>query len=213
MRGWTPQLESLSSELARALNETLTSTTPALRLHASHDYAVARLREHLNEGGRTRLDLQYRGSIDALAALCHGACDVAGFHIAHGPLQGEILGRYAKWMKPRIHRLVRFVTRTQGLVVAPGNPKVVRSVADLARPGVRLINRQRGSGTRTLLEQLLATPGWTAPASKASKTRSTPTPRSPHSWPGGSPTSASASRRPPTSSGSTSSRWRPSATS
>jgi len=155
----TPQLESLSSELARALNETLTSTSPALRLHASHDYAVAKLREQLNQGGRTRLDLQYRGSIDALAALCHGACDVAGFHIADGPLQGEILARYAKWMKPRIHRLVRLVTRTQGLVVAPGNPKVIRSVADLARPGIRLINRQRGSGTRTLLEQLLAHAG------------------------------------------------------
>jgi molybdate transport repressor ModE-like protein len=155
----TPQLQSLSSELARALNETLTRTTPALRLHASHDYAVAGLRERLNQGGRTRLDLQYRGSIDALAALCHGACDVAGFHIADGPLEGEILARYAKWMKPRIHRLVRFVTRTQGFVVAPGNPKGIRTVADLARPGVRLINRQRGSGTRTLLEQLLAQAG------------------------------------------------------
>jgi molybdate transport repressor ModE-like protein len=155
----TPQLDSLSAELARALNETLTSTSPALRVLASHDYAVAKLREHLNQGGRTRLELQYRGSIDALAALCHGACDVAGFHIADGQLEAEILARYAKWMKPRIHRLVRLVTRTQGLVVAPGNPKVIRSIADLARPGVRLINRQRGSGTRTLLEQLLAHAG------------------------------------------------------
>jgi molybdate transport repressor ModE-like protein len=155
----TPQLENLSSELARALNETLISTVPALRMHASHDYAVAKLREMLNRGDRTRLDLQYQGSIDALASLCHGACDVAGFHVAEGPLQAEILERYAKWLKPRAHRLIRFVTRTQGFIVAPGNPKALRTIVDLARPGVRLINRQRGSGTRTLLEQLLAQAG------------------------------------------------------
>ena len=51
------------------------------------------------------------------------------------------------------------MTRTQGFIVAPGNPKAIRTVADLARSGVRLINRQRGSGTRTLLEQLLAHAG------------------------------------------------------
>lgn len=154
-----PQFESLSAELTQALNETLTAAGPALRLHASHDYAVARLREQLNRDGGTRVELQYRGSLDALAALCRGACEVAGFHIADGPLQGEILGRYARWMKPRHQRLVHLVTRTQGLIVAPGNPKVIRTIADLARPGVRLVNRQRGSGTRTLLEQLLAHAG------------------------------------------------------
>ena len=89
----TPQLESLSSELARALNETLASSAPALRVHASHDYAVAKLRELLNRDGQARLDVQYRGSIDALASLCHGACDLAGFHLAEGPLQAEILAR------------------------------------------------------------------------------------------------------------------------
>jgi molybdate transport repressor ModE-like protein len=152
----TPQLESLSADLARALNETLTSTAPALRVHASHDYAVAKLRELLNKGDKPRLELQYRGSIDALASLCHGGCELAGFHIAQGPLEAEIMVRYAKWLKPRVHRLIRFVTRTQGLVVARGNPKNVRTIADLTQRGVRFVNRQRGSGTRALLEQLLA---------------------------------------------------------
>jgi len=152
----SPQLETLSSEVARALNEALSKTTPALRMHASHDFAVAKLRERMNESPRTRIELQYRGSIDALAALCRGACEVAGFHIAQGPLEQTILRRYARWMKPRQQRLVRLVTRTQGFIVAPGNPKAIRTVTDLARSGVRLINRQRGSGTRTLLEALLA---------------------------------------------------------
>jgi molybdate transport repressor ModE-like protein len=151
-----PQLESLSSELAGALNDALTTTAPALRVHASHDYAVAKLKELLNRDGEGRIDVQYRGSIDALASLCHGGCELAGFHVAEGALEREIMSRYAKWMKPRLHRLIRFVTRAQGFIVAPGNPKGIRTVADLTRPDIRLINRQRGSGTRTLLEQLLA---------------------------------------------------------
>jgi len=155
----TPQLESLSSDLARVLNETLTSTTPALRVHASHDFAVAKLRDLLNKGNKMRLELQYRGSLDALASLCHGGCDLAGFHIAAGPLEAEIMPRYAKWLKPRLHRLIHFVTRTQGFVVARGNPKGIKTVAGLTQHGVRFVNRQRGSGTRTLLEQLLVQAG------------------------------------------------------
>jgi putative molybdopterin biosynthesis protein len=52
--------------------------------------------------------------------------------------------------------LVHLALREQGLYVAPGNPLGVRSLADLARPGVRFVNRQRGSGTRVLLEARLA---------------------------------------------------------
>jgi putative molybdopterin biosynthesis protein len=63
--------------------------------------------------------------------------------------------RYAEWLKPRAHRLIWIASRTQGLIVTHGNPKEIRTIADLARKGVRLINRQKGSGTRALLEYLL----------------------------------------------------------
>jgi molybdate-binding protein len=54
------------------------------------------------------------------------------------------------------HRLISFVTRTQGLIVRPGNPKEIKVVADLARDDVRMVNRQRGSGTRALMEFLIS---------------------------------------------------------
>jgi putative molybdopterin biosynthesis protein len=54
---------------------------------------------------------------------------------------------------------VHLVTRTQGLFLAKGNPKNIRSFANLARPGVVFINRQRGSGTRLLIDQLLEEAG------------------------------------------------------
>src|SRR5690606_19606426 len=45
--------------------------------------------------------------------------------------------------------------RIQGLMLAPGNPKKIRGIEDLRRPDVSLINRQKGSGTRILLDQEL----------------------------------------------------------
>ncbi len=55
--------------------------------------------------------------------------------------------------------VVRFVQRTQGLIVARGNPKQIHSIVDLARGDVRFINRQRGAGTRVLLDHLLRQQG------------------------------------------------------
>lgn len=154
----TPELDSLASEFAAALNETLDQGGPALRLHASHDFAVAALREPLAKAG-VELDLQYRGSFEALGSLMRGACELAGFHIVDGPFGARMSSRYGEWLKPRAHRLISLATRTQGLIVQPGNPKALRTVADLAAPGVRLINRQKGSGTRALLEYLLSDAG------------------------------------------------------
>jgi molybdate-binding protein len=54
------------------------------------------------------------------------------------------------------HRLISFVTRTQGLIVRAGNPKEIRAVSDLGRDDIRMVNRQRGSGTRALMEFLIS---------------------------------------------------------
>jgi putative molybdopterin biosynthesis protein len=51
--------------------------------------------------------------------------------------------------------VVRLVHREQGLMVAPGNPLGLGGIEDLARPGVRYVNRQRGAGTRVLLDHIL----------------------------------------------------------
>src|SRR5690606_6845859 len=51
--------------------------------------------------------------------------------------------------------VVRLVHRDQGLLVAPGNPLGLAGIADLTRPGLRYVNRQRGAGTRVLLDHEL----------------------------------------------------------
>jgi len=51
--------------------------------------------------------------------------------------------------------LIRLAKRTQGIMVAPGNPKKLRGIRDLAKPNVRFLNRQSGAGTRLLFDWLL----------------------------------------------------------
>ena len=70
--------------------------------------------------------------------------------------------------------VVRLVHREQGLLVAPGNPLGLTGIEDLARPGVRYVNRQRGAGTRVLLDHLLTGLG-IAPDAIAGYAREEPT--------------------------------------
>ncbi|HXF79996.1 MAG TPA: substrate-binding domain-containing protein [Usitatibacter sp.] len=152
-----PELENLASEFAGALNEALEERPAALAMHASHDFAVGLLRDQLSDGP-SRVALQYKGSFDALASLRRGECDVAGFHVPEGALGTVLAQRYAECLPPG-HGLIAFVTREHGLIVRAGNPKEIAGVEDLCREGVRMVNRQRGSGTRALLELMISSRG------------------------------------------------------
>lgn len=150
-----PQLANFAGECARALNASLAARVPALRVHASHDFALSAFVPFAAAGGLA-LDVQSRGSFEALAALQRGECDVAGFHVPEGPLEGLMARRYGEGLSGGRYRVVLLASRMQGFIVRRGNPKGISNAADLARPGVRIINRQRGSGTRALLEFLFA---------------------------------------------------------
>ncbi|HVS27471.1 MAG TPA: substrate-binding domain-containing protein [Burkholderiales bacterium] len=151
-----PQLESLASELEQELNETFNAGRSTLRIHASHDLALSELRDILNQTQNgPRLDLQFRGSLDCLASLARSQCDLAGFHLPEHGVSKNLLLRYRKWLRPRSEKLIEFVTRQQGLMLAPGNPRQIYDLGDLAKPEVRFVNRQQGSGTRLLLDMLL----------------------------------------------------------
>ena len=153
-----PELENLAADFERSLNEPFKEAANQIVVQASHDFAVGALRGLAGESG-IQLDLQYRGSFDALAALRRGECEVAGFHVPEGPLGQLMRARYAEGLAFGRYRLVGLATREQGLVVRPGNPKGIQSLRDLTRGDVRLVNRQRGSGTRALLEFMISREG------------------------------------------------------
>jgi molybdate-binding protein len=153
-----PALESLASELATEIERAGASLGPSLRVHASHGFAIEKLIARLAQDG-LRVELTYGSSTASAAALHDGACDAAGFHIPEGPMQAAALAHYGRWLAGEEFTVIDIAQRRQGLMVAAGNPKKIYGLADLARPGVRFINRQAGSGTRFLLDGLLAAEG------------------------------------------------------
>ena len=92
------------------------------------------------------------GSLGGLAALRDGLCHLAGSHLLD-PETGEYtLGYVEQMLHGHDVAVVRLVHREQGLIVPPGNPLGLTGIADLARDDLRYVNRQRGSGTRVLLD-------------------------------------------------------------
>lgn len=155
-----PLLESLASEIEADLGRAGRRMPAGPRLHASHGFAVAALRELLL-ARRFELEWRYRSSLEAVAALAQGDCDLAGFHVPIGEFQAAAAQRYRPWLQPQRHRLVHLAVRTQGLFVASGNPHRIRGLADVARRGLRFVNRPEGSGTRVLTDLLLQREGIT----------------------------------------------------
>src|SRR5262249_42999374 len=95
----------------------------------------------------------------ALRWLREGKVHIAGSHL-EDPKTGEFNLPYVRQMFPNEEIVVvTFARCEEGLVVARGNPKGVRKAEDLARRGVRLANRETGSGSRALLDKLLQKAG------------------------------------------------------
>jgi molybdate transport repressor ModE-like protein len=123
------------------------ATPRPLRLAASHDPLLAAFCERFAMPASLVEELAFRGSEEALVLFSRGKVDLAGFH-----LEGFDVRRF---VQPGRDALVRFAAREQVLIVAHGNPRRLTSLSDVARTHARFVNRQRGSGTRRLVERLL----------------------------------------------------------
>lgn len=154
-----PLLQNLSQELETEINQLLPSHPNVLRVHASHGFAVPKLRQLLNERETIGADFRYVGNENSLVSLAQNDCDLAGMHLPQGELRDRSIEASRVWLKPQIHRAISFVTREMGLMVRKGNPLEISALADLTGEGVRFVNRDPDSGTRHLLELMLAEAG------------------------------------------------------
>lgn len=124
----------------------------------SHDVILDVLAQHLSRWDR-RLVSANVGSQGGLMALKRGEAHLAPSHLID-PQTGQYNFAAIRQYLPGVPvSVVGFVKREQGLIVRPGNPKNLAGLADLARPDVTYINRQRGAGTRVLLDYHLQEQG------------------------------------------------------
>jgi putative molybdopterin biosynthesis protein len=127
----------------------------------SHDLTLDLLAQFLAERGR-KLVSANAGSLGGLVALRRGEAHFAGSHLLD-PATGEYnLSYIASYLPDTPVQLLKWVGRQQGLLVGKNNPKGIQSLRDLARPEVCYVNRQRGAGTRVLLDYHLQQLGITA---------------------------------------------------
>ncbi|MDF1499981.1 MAG: molybdopterin biosynthesis protein [Anaerolineales bacterium] len=117
----------------------------------SHDLTLDLLAQFLALRG-ARLTSANLGSLGGLIALQRGEAHIAGSHLLD-PQSGEFnLAYIERYLPDTPVHVIGLVEREQGLITASGNPKRISGLPDLAREDVTFVNRQRGSGTRILLD-------------------------------------------------------------
>ena len=126
------------------------NTKKQLRFASSSDPVIQKA--VIDIGG---FELSTAGSGEALERLLNYEVDIAGFHVSD-PQSSQTI---AKRLQKEGMQIFPVMKRVQGLLVAKGNPLNIISVKDLLRPKIRFINRQKGSGTRLLLDTILTKEG------------------------------------------------------
>ncbi|MBE3555538.1 MAG: molybdopterin biosynthesis protein [Firmicutes bacterium] len=150
------QGESVEIELYHPLQE----VEHTVVVTGSHDMTIDLLASAIhNVDPHLHLSSANVGSMGGILALRKGETHLAGMHL-FDPATGQYNTPYLQRYLPETPVvLVNLVYRTQGFLVPKGNPKGIHSVRDLLRPDVTYINRQRGAGTRILLDYLLMQEG------------------------------------------------------
>ncbi|HEV8258449.1 MAG TPA: helix-turn-helix transcriptional regulator [Casimicrobiaceae bacterium] len=162
-RAATQRLEGILAPLAVELGSPA-GREPGVRVArltvaASHDLVLAALRDALPAAAGLSLDLAFMGSLHALQQFAESRTDLAGFHVPIGVQAAGELAPFRRLLRVRRDRLIRVVDREQGFMLPRGNPARVHGFRDVERKRLRWVNRQRGSGTRLLIERLIADEG------------------------------------------------------
>ena len=125
----------------------------------SHDLVLDLIASELTGTGGVSFASSNVGSLGGLRAIDRGEAHLAGTHLLDeesGEYNVSFLRRY---VRNQCVVLVNLVHRVQGFIIPKGNPASIESLNDLAREDIVFVNRQRGSGTRVLLDYKLVAAG------------------------------------------------------
>jgi putative molybdopterin biosynthesis protein len=117
----------------------------------SHDLILDELTQFLFERGRRLVSINV-GSIGGLIALNRGVSHLAGAHLLDSKTGEYNLSYINKYISNYKIMVISLAMREQGLLIKKNNPKKITNLEDLLRKDIRFINRQRGAGTRILLD-------------------------------------------------------------
>ncbi len=130
-----------------------TASPGTISIVGSDDLAFGLLINQLKQNHpEVIIKLSCAGSLGGLIALQQGEADLAGIHLLDEET-GEYNYPYVKHILPGIGvAVVHLAYRAQGFILPEGNPGQIKKLEDLKRPGITMVNRQKGSGTRVLLD-------------------------------------------------------------
>ncbi len=148
------------SEVSVRLLSPLSKLNNTLVVIGSHDPLLDELGDFMHRDNESvYMSSSHVGSMGGIMAIRRGEAHAAGCHLldtASGAYNKSFIKKYF----PRGGvKLVRCVGRQQGLMLAAGNPRNIQKFSDIAKPGIRYVNRQKGSGTRILMDYLCAKDG------------------------------------------------------
>ena len=127
----------------------------ALVVIGSHDPLLDEVADLLRFAGPSlTMSSSHVGSMGGIMAIKRGEAHAAGIHLLDEESGGYNTAFVRRYFPQGGVCLVECVGRTQGLMLAPGNPRQIGSIRDLTGAGLRYVNRQKGSGTRILIDYL-----------------------------------------------------------
>ncbi|AXH99187.1 helix-turn-helix domain-containing protein [Sporosarcina sp. PTS2304] len=122
---------------------------------SGQDISLDILASYIDEAGAYRPLRSFTGSLNSLIKMYHGEADIVSTHLFDGETGTYNLPYIQRLLTGHSYIVIHLLVRKAGIYVQKGNPQQIHDWADLAQPGLRLINREKGSGARVLLDEQL----------------------------------------------------------
>lgn len=141
---------------SKRLDESKSDLQQTLKIVGSHDFLLENL-IHYAQGKLENIYIQpsFVGSLEGLMMLYRDQADIAAIHLLNTETNEYNLPTIKQLFPQKDITVLRLASREQGFLVQKGNPKQVVGFQDLLRENISFVNRQKGSGTRILFDQLL----------------------------------------------------------
>lgn len=140
---------------------TAESATDKQIIISGQDLSLDIIASHIEESGLYRPLRSFSGSLNSLIKMYQGQADIVSTHLFDGETGEYNLPYIKRLLTGRSYMVINLLGRKAGLYVQKENPKQLQNWSDLGQSGIRIVNREKGSGARVLLDEQLLLAGIT----------------------------------------------------